>query len=192
MYVRIPHKKGFTLVEALVALSMFSIISMAVAWILIQSVRSTNVIWEQLATQNDGRAETSSIGSYPIASASSTAFVFYANVDDDIGREKVRFFIDGTDLKKGVIHPSGNPLNYNGTESIIIIAESVVNIAKNIPLFEYYDETYPVTSTPLIVPNNLTDIRVVRMQLELEKDPTATPVPLHVEAVVNIRNLKSN
>ncbi|KKT04053.1 MAG: hypothetical protein UV82_C0012G0038 [Candidatus Magasanikbacteria bacterium GW2011_GWD2_43_18] len=197
-------KKGFTLMEVMVALGMFALISVAVGWILIHSVRSTNIIWEQLATQNDGRAavqqfvddvrraETSSIGSYPIAAASSTAFVFYANVDDDIGREKVRFWIDGTDLKKGVINPSGNPLNYNGEEFVITIAESVVNITKNISLFEYYNETYPVTSTPLIVPDDLTDIRVVRMQLELEKDPTATPVPLHVEAVVSIRNLKSN
>ncbi len=190
--------------EVMVAIGMFAIISVAVGWILIHSVRSTDIIWEQLATQNDGRAavqqfvddvrraETSSIGSYPISDASSTSFVFYANVDNDNSREKVRFWIDGTDLKKGVIQPSGNPLNYDGEESVITIAESVVNIAKGIALFEYYDNTYPVTSTPLTVPDALTDIRIIRMQLELEKDPTATPVPLHVEAVVNIRNLKDN
>jgi len=204
MHRKACRKKGFTLMEAMVAIGMFAIISLAVAWILIRSVRSTNIIWEQLATQNDGRAavqqfvddvrraETSSIGSYPISDASSTSFIFYANVDDDSGREKVRFWIDGTDLKNGVIQSSGNPLKSDGEESVVTIAESVVNIAKGIPLFEYYDSTYPVTSTPLTVPDDLTDIRVIRMQLELEKDPTATPVPLHVEAVVNIRNLKDN
>ncbi|OIO19289.1 MAG: hypothetical protein CO029_01165 [Candidatus Magasanikbacteria bacterium CG_4_9_14_0_2_um_filter_41_10] len=204
MHIEIFSKKGFTLMEVMVAIGMFAIISVAVGWILIHSVRSTDIIWEQLATQNDGRAavqqfvddvrraETSSIGSYPISDASSTSFVFYANVDNDNSREKVRFWIDGTDLKKGVIQPSGNPLNYDGEESVITIAESVVNIAKGIALFEYYDNTYPVTSTPLTVPDALTDIRIIRMQLELEKDPTATPVPLHVEAVVNIRNLKDN
>lgn len=190
--------------EIMVALSIFALISVAVGWIFTRSIRSTDVIWTQLATQNDGRAaieqfvddvrraEISSIGSYPIAAASSTEFVFYANIDNDSSREKVRFFLDGTDLKKGVVKPSGEPLNYDGEESVVTVAEAVVNTTHSIPLFEYYDETYPVTSTPLTMPDQLTDIRIVRMQLELEKDPTKTPVPLHVESVASIRNLKSN
>jgi len=198
------HKKGFTLMEVLVALGIFALISVAVGWIFTTSLRSTNTIWEQLATQNDGRAalqqfvddvrraETSSIGSYPIASATTTEFTFYANIDNDSSREKVRFFLDGTDLKKGVVKPSGEPLNYDGAESIVTVAEAVVNTSHGIPLFEYYDDTYPVTSTPLTMPDELTDIRAVRIQLELEKDPDKTPVPLHVESVVSIRNLKDN
>jgi len=190
--------------EVLVALGIFALISVAVGWIFTTSLRSTNTIWEQLATQNDGRAalqqfvddvrraETSSIGSYPIASATTTEFTFYANIDNDSSREKVRFFLDGTDLKKGVVKPSGEPLNYDGAESIVTVAEAVVNTSHGIPLFEYYDDTYPVTSTPLTMPDELTDIRAVRIQLELEKDPDKTPVPLHVESVVSIRNLKDN
>ncbi len=195
---------GFTLVEVMVALGMFAWISVAVGWFVIQSLRSNTIIWDQLESQNDGRAvleqfvddvrraESSSIGGYPIADASTSSFTFFANIDSDIGRERVRFFLDGTDIKKGVIQPSGNPLNYNGTEEIVTIANYVVNTIVDVDLFEFYDETYPVTTTPLIVPDNLTDIRVVRIQVELEKDPDKTPVPLHVETVASIRNLKSN
>jgi prepilin-type N-terminal cleavage/methylation domain-containing protein len=202
--IKFYNKRGFTLVEMLVALGMFALISVAVGDIVIRSLRSNDVIWEQLKTQNDGRAvleqfvddvrraEPSSIGGYPIADASSSTFTFFANIDSDIGRERVRFFLDGTDVKKGVIEPSGDPLGYDGAENIVTVATDAVNIAKGVPLFEYYDETYPVTSTPLIVPENLTDIRLVRVQLELEKDPNETPVPLHVETIASVRNLKSN
>ncbi|PIR76525.1 MAG: hypothetical protein COU32_01525 [Candidatus Magasanikbacteria bacterium CG10_big_fil_rev_8_21_14_0_10_42_10] len=198
------HTHAFTLIEVVVALGMFALISVAVGWILINSVRSTNIIWDQLGVQNDGRAaleqfvddvrraETSSIGGYPISSATTTEFIFYANIDNDSGREKVRFWLDGTDLKKGVVQPSGSPLGYDGEESVVTVAQYVVNTQENIPLFEYYDETYPATTTPLAVPENLIHIRVVKMQLELEKDASKTPVPLHVETAVSIRNLKSN
>lgn len=205
MIVQKKHnKRGFTLVEALVALAMFSLISLAVGWFVIQSLRSNDVIWEQLKTQNDGRAvveqfvddvrraEPSSIGSYPIEDATTSTFTFFANIDSDIGRERIRFFLDGTDVKKGVIQPAGSPINYDGSETIVTIATDVVNLTKGADLFEYYDETYPVTTTPLTVPDQLTDIRAVRIQLELEKDPNETPVPLHVEATASIRNLKSN
>lgn len=197
-------KHGFTLIEAFVALGMFALIAVAVAWFVIQSLRSNDIIWEQLKTQNDGRAvveqfvddirraEPSSIGGYPIEDASTSTFVFFANIDSDIGRERIRFFLDGTDMKKGVIQPSGDPINYSGTENIVTVATDVVNLTKGADLFEYYDETYPVTTTPLTVPDDLTRIRAVRIQLELEKDPTETPVPLHVEATASIRNLKSN
>lgn len=197
-------KDAFTLIEVLVALGVFSLLSLSIAWIVITSLHSNAIIWEQLQTQHDGRAvleqfvddvrraEESSIGGYPIASATTTEFVFYANIDDDTGRERVRIFLDGTEVKKGIVEPSGNPLGYTGTESIVTIATDVVNTSHDVPLFEYYDETYPVTTTPLVMPNALTDIRAVRMQLELEKDPNATPVPLHVETVASIRNLKAN
>ncbi len=204
MFRNVQHKSGFTLVEVLVALSMFAMISVAVGWFVIQSLRSTDIIWDQLDSQNDGRAileqfvddvrraEPSSVGGYPIESASSSEFIFFANIDNDIGRERVRIFLDGTNIKKGVVQPSGDPLGYAGEETFVTVATYAVNTAVGTPLFEYYDETYPVTSTPLTVPDDLTDIRIVRMQIELEKDPDKTPVPLHVEAVAGIRNLKQN
>ena len=202
--VQCNNVRGFTLIEVLVALAMFALIAVAVGDLVIRSLRSNDVIWEQLETQHDGRAvleqvvddvrraEPSSIGSYPIADATSSTLTFFANVDSDIGRERVRFFLDGTDVKKGVVQPSGNPINYSGEESIIVVATDVVNTSSNIPLFEYYDESYPVTTTPLTVPDELTDIRAVRVQLEIDSDPNASPVALHVETVVSVRNLKSN
>lgn len=198
----IPYK-GFTLIEVLVAIGIFVLLSLGITWLLITSLRSNAVIWEQLATQNGGRrvlqqvvddirrAEDSSIGSYLIESASSTEFIFFANIDDDTARERIRFFVEGTDFKKGTIEPTGSPLEYDPADEIIVtLAEDVKNLEEGTPTFSFYDENYTGTEAALTEPIDTPDIRVVRIQLELEEDPTQTPVPLHVETTVQIRNLK--
>lgn len=196
------NHNGFTLIELIVAIGIFMILSLGISWILITSLRSNAVIWEQLATQTDGRrvlrdvvdeirrAEDSSIGSYMIQSASSTAFTFFANIDADTSRERIHYYVDGERLLKGVIHPSGEPLSYDGTEEVVVLATDVKNIEEGVPVFTYFGEDYTGTEDPLPSPVTTTDIRAVKIQLELEEDPTQTPVPLHVETTVQIRNLK--
>lgn len=195
--------KGFTLIEVLVAIGIFLLLTTGITWMLITAIRSNEVIWEQLATQSGGRrvlqevvddirrAEDSSIGSYLIEAASSTEFIFFANIDSDTARERIRFFIEGTDFKKGVVEPTGSPLSYDtANEVIVTLAEDVKNLEEGTPVFLYYDENYTGSEDPLVEPVETPNIRVVRVQLELEEDPTQTPVPLHVETTVQIRNLK--
>lgn len=198
------HHRGFTLIEVLVALAVFGIVSVGASWILITSLRSNTVLWEQLETQNHGRrvlqevvdmvrrAEDSSIGSYSIAAASSTEFIFYANIDDDASRERIRLFLDGELFRRGVIHPTGTPLSYDTTEDIVTLADAVKNIEEGTDTFLYYDASYTGTEAALAQPVTTTDIRAVRVQLELEEDPTKTPVPLFVDTLVQIRNLKDD
>jgi prepilin-type N-terminal cleavage/methylation domain-containing protein len=201
------NKKGFTLIEVLVAMGIFALIIGTVVWIFIYSLRYNAVLWEQLKTQTDGRrvlqevvddarrAEQSSIGSFAIVTADEYELSFYANIDNDSLREKIRFWIDDGDitLKKGVIKPTGNPLEYvSGNETVVEIAHDVVNRNKSIPLFLYYDEKSYPTSNALLQPVALTDVSTVKVQLELEEDPNETPIPLHVESTVHIRSLKTN
>ncbi|PLX26584.1 hypothetical protein C0581_04090 [Candidatus Parcubacteria bacterium] len=198
------NKTGVTLVEVIISIGIFSIITFGANWLIVNSLRSNTVIWEQLTTQSEGRkvlkqvvnevrkAEESSVGSFPIAIASDNELAVYANVDSDSFRERIRFWLDGTTLKRGIIKPSGNPLSYTQTEHVVEIAHEVKNIEQGVPVFVYYDEAYTGTQSALTSPISLTDIHVIRVQLELEKDPTKTPVPLHVESLLNIRNLKTN
>ncbi len=201
----IKNQNGFTVLELTVAVAIFAILSLAVSWLVIRSWRSNAVIWEQLTTQNDGRkavkqvvddvrrAEESSLGSFPIVLADDYELAFYANIDNDSIRERVRFWLDDSNLKKGIIEPTGNPLQYDiQTETEVIIASDVVNTTSSVPVFSYYDSSYTGEESAMITPANITDLRVVKVQLELEKDPTETPVPLHVESTVQIRNLKDN
>jgi len=196
--------KGFTLMELIVAIGIFVIIAFAANWLFVRGLRYNNVIWEQLTTQSEGRraiqqvvdivrkAEESSVGSYPIELADEYELIIFANVDDDSFRERVRFWLDGTTFKRGIVQPSGNPLNYSGAEDVVELAHDVVNITKPEPLFLYYNESYTGTEDPLSTPASVVDVKVVRIRLEVEKDPTETPIPLQVESTVHIRNLKSN
>ncbi|HLD31381.1 MAG TPA: prepilin-type N-terminal cleavage/methylation domain-containing protein [Patescibacteria group bacterium] len=193
---------GFSLLEVIIVIAIVSLLVSGLTALVIYSFRYNAVIWEQLKTQNEGRqalqkvvdivrrAESSNIGSFALESASSTTLVLYANVDGDAYRERVRFYLAGTDFKMGVIKPSGTPLAYEGEETEKILASDVVNLTKDEPVFLYYDEDYTGSEGALIEPIEAANVRSVRLHLELEKDPTETPVPLQVETLVQIRNLK--
>lgn len=200
-----PDKRGFSIFEIVITLGLFILLSGSIVWILITSFRSNAVVWEQLRAQQEGRhalttmvdilraAETSSIGSFPIESAEDYELVLFANTNSDTLRERVRLFLTSTTLYQGVTAPTGTPFTYEGaTEVQTILATDVVNIDEGSPLFLYYDGTYTGTEDPLVTPVDITEIRVVSVQLELESDPTKTPVPLHVQGSAQIRNLKEN
>lgn len=200
------HTHGFTVVEFLAGFGIAALVTVAASTLLIYASRYNGVIWNQLSAQSEGRkviqtmvddirkAESSSIGGYPIQSASSTEFIFFSNIDDDLYRERIRYTLkhDYT-IQKGVIKPSGTPLQYlSANETTTTLAHFVKNDLSNIPLFSYYTSAYMGTSTPMPKPVTTTLIRVVKVQIELEKDPNKTPVAFRVEGVAHIRNLKEN
>ena len=192
------------MLEVLVSLGIFLLLIIPTSEMLIHSFRYNAIIWEQLKTQNDGRralrevvdivrkAESSSLGAYSVVAASNYDLTIYSNIDKDSYREKVRFWLDGTTLKKNIIKPGGNPLGYSDAGITTELAHDAVNIAKSIPLFVYYDENFTGTQASLTTPIDVTKVRMIKIDLELEKDPTETPVPLRVESMAQIRNLKTN
>jgi type II secretory pathway pseudopilin PulG len=203
MKVTYNNKKGYTLFEVLIAISIFIILTFGVAWVLIISLRTNSIVWDQLGGQNEARkvleqvvddvrrAEESSLGSYPFEIVSEYEIIFYANIDNDSFRERVHYWLDGTTFKKGVITPSGSPLVYDPIdEQVVEIAHDVVNVSSSVPIFLYYDELYTGTQDSISDPVGLTAVRVIRLQLEIEHDVEKSPVPLHVESVVSVRSLK--
>lgn len=196
--------RGFTLLEAIVAIGIFALTVGSIIEIMNFSFRSRNIVWEQLATQNEGRktiqdftnqlrtATQSSIGGYPIAAASTSSITFYSNIDTDTWRERVRYFMSGTTLRRGVIKPSGNPLAYNSASEVI--TDIVHDITTSTPVFYYYGENFngSTNTSSLSYPIDVTQIRVVGIRLYMEEDPHLSPAPLLVEGKVSIRNLKDN
>ena len=197
------NNKGLTLLEVIVAIGIFSLIVGAIMQIFLFSWRNNAIVWEQLATQNEGRkviqdfsnelreASASSIGSYPIESASGAAIVFFSNIDSDSLVERIRYFTSGTTLKKGVIKPASSPLAYiTSTETITDVAHDVANGTSTI--FSYYNENFSGAQSPLSSPVTIAQIRMVKISLRLEEDPNLSPVPFYIESKVAIRNLKNN
>ena len=205
MKIILSDNSGFTLLEVLVAMGIFLLMIFGVSGIWSYASRSKNVIWEQLSAQNEGRktvqdftnelrtATQSSIGSFAIESPTTSSLIFYSNIDSDSWRERVRYFLAGSILKKGVTKPSGNPLSYSSSNEVVVeVAHGVTN--GNEPIFTYYGENYngATSTSTLSYPINVTTIRLVGIKLRLERYPDLSPAPVWVESKVEIRNLKAN
>lgn len=196
------NNQGVTLVEVLVSIGIFAFLVVGISSLFLTSWKYNKIVWEQLKTQNEGRkvtrditnelrvASLSSIGAYPIESASSTEIIFYSNIDSDSLKERVRYFLSGRTLKKGVIKPTGSPMVYSSNnETITEIAHDLVT---STILLSYYDSDFSGAQTKLSSPVDVTQIRVVGISLTLEEDPNASPVPFYIESKVMLRNLKDN
>lgn len=195
--------RAFTLVEILVAVAIFSLIIVAIGSFQADIFSLNTIIQAGLENQNEAKkvirpfanevrsASQSNLGAYPIKLASSTAFTFYSDIDNDNLKEEVRYFLEDGNFKKSVIEPSGEPLSYNPSDAQII---NIVHDVTNANIFEYYDSSYDgtSTSTPLAFPVTPSDVRLVKVQLIIDSNPDKPPAPLYVTTQVSIRNLKDN
>ena len=203
MKIFLRDNRGITLVEIIVAVSVFSFLALAITSLFLTSWRYNSIVWEQLKTQNEGRKATqdfvnelrtasqSSIGAYPIEAAATTSVTFYTNIDTDTLRERVRYFMSNRNLKRGVIKPTGNPLTYNSLNEVVTeVAHDVANTTT--PVFYYYDSNYSGAEAALTYPIDVTAIRVIKITLQLDENPNLTPTPFFIESKGLLRNLKDN
>lgn len=201
--MKIFKKRGFTLVEIVVATAIAAVIFMAVFDFGNGIFSFNSNAQKNLSAQSDGRrvlksivkelrsTSPSSLGSYPIALASSTAVTFFADIDNDAYKEQIRYFLSGKDLKRGVIKPSGYPLSYNpANEQISNLIGDINNGAT--PIFDYFDSNYTGTSTPLSQPVQVAKVRLIRITVKIEKDPNKLLGPIIITSQVFLRNLKDN
>ncbi len=196
---------GFTIVELVVSLSIFTVLSLGVIGLVSFVFTGSSQQANLLSDADQGRRIAFSInselrnsvisetGAYPIASAGDQQLLFYSNVDKDSDIERVRYYLQNGKLYKGVVKPSGNPLTYNSaTETTVAVQNNVAN--GSTPLFFYYDETYNGTvENPLAQPVNVTDVRFVKLSLRIYNKAGLKNTTFYtVTAGAAIRNLKTN
>lgn len=195
--------KGFSVIELLVGIFILILIGVAVVTFQKDIFSLNRFLSGSLEAQDEARralkmitAEArslspSSIGAYPIAEANQTSFIFYSNIDSDSLKERVRYFLNGTVLKKGVIKPSGNPLSYNPADEVV--SEVVHNVANGAtPIFSYYDANYDGTTPPLEEPVDIPSVRLVKITILIDKDPSQPPGVITLTTQISMRNLKDN
>ncbi|MBI2030652.1 prepilin-type N-terminal cleavage/methylation domain-containing protein [Candidatus Kaiserbacteria bacterium] len=196
-------ESGFSLIEILVGIGIFTLIGIAI-YTFQRDVFSLNrVIVSNLSVQDEVRrtlkimsaeirtASPSSLGAYALTQTATSSFTFYSNIDSDASKERVRYFLSGTTLKKGVIKPSGSPLTYNPANEVVTeLIHDLANTATS--TFTYYDEDYDGTSPPLAEPIDISAVRLVKIMLVIDKDPAALPASMTLTTQVSIRNLKDN
>lgn len=202
----VPKKTpGFTLLEVMVAVSIFVVIILIWNKFIIQSWRSISFGQEQLEsihqaqkgleimTQELREAITAENGAYALEKASDQEVIFYSDIDQDASTERVRYFLNGTSLIKGVIEPSGDPLEYLPENEIETIAAQFINNG-TIPIFTYFNENYPsdTENNPLPSPTRLIETKLMHILLLVNVNPQKAPQNFAVESDVQLRNLKTN
>jgi len=194
------RNNGFTLLEVLVVLSISTALVMLVAEFIISGYRANLFGREQdLAIQNARKvnkilvnelreAIQSERGDYILDLTEDNQLSFYSDIDKDSNVEKVRYFLDGTVLKRGLINPTGDPLEYLlENETISEIAEFLNNQSE--PVFTYYDTSNNIIADPS---TNKTSIRLVHISLKINVTPAIAPMDYYVEMDAQLRNLKDN
>jgi prepilin-type N-terminal cleavage/methylation domain-containing protein len=195
---------GFTLVEVLVGVAIIAFLTVT-ATTFQKDIFSLNFsLQSSLTAQLDARhvlkvmvaemrkTSPSELGAYPIALASSTGITFYSDVDNNGVKDQVRYFLSGKTIRKGVTAPSGSPLTYNlANEKLTTIISDFV-ASSTLPLFQYYPTTYSGTGAALTVPIDIPSVRLVTINVIIDRDQNKSPIPLIVTSSVTLRNLKDN
>lgn len=197
-------RQGFTLIEVLLVNAIVAIvlISITVIWQMIvnnynfsmsqfQLTEDVNLAVRQLETELR-QAEEAMQGAYPLSVMDDYQIAFYADIDNNSTIEKIRYWVDSGKLQRGVIEPTGNPPTYQAsTEKVRMIATNVITTS---PLFTYYNDAWPqdVINNPLSVPLRPLHTRLVKITIPIQLQSDQLQASHSAEAIVQIRNLKSN
>ena len=197
---QLKNNKGFTLIEMLVYVLIFSSLVFLSSDFIINGFRSTTYGIEQeeatkiakktvdYMTLEIREAKRSNRGDYLLDDVSTQSFSFYSDIDSDSNVEKIRYFLDGDTLKKGIIEPLGSPLEYLSSNEIIEIVANDVN-NQLIDIFTYYDTNQNI----IINPGGDRDrIRLVKINLLINVTPEIMPADYIINMDVHLRNLKDN
>jgi prepilin-type N-terminal cleavage/methylation domain-containing protein len=198
------NNSGFTLVELLISIFIISILTVIINTFARDVFYMAYTLSDSMSAQFDTRhivntmaselreSAPSSLGAYQLALTSDNAITFYSDTNNDGLEDQVRYFLNGTDLLKGVTVPTGSPLTYNIANEKINTLISGVVASSTQPIFQYYPSTYIGTGSPLVQPVNIANISFVRITVIIDKNTNHSPSQVVVTSGVSLRNLKNN
>lgn len=128
-------------------------------------------------------------GSFPLVSIDPYSIVLYSDTDKDSSVEKVRYFLSGTNWKRGVTNATGTPPTYPSTnERVTIVSDFVRNNEQSLPIFHYYDSSGAEITNMTLVSN----VTFVKADLVVNISPTHLPDEFLLRSSATIRNLRPN
>lgn len=194
---------GMTLVEAIVIVSLFTLIMLVVmnsisslykinAYTIAQAYQVRNARTGTQALTRDIREMTfADDGTYPLARMEPHLIGFYSDIDRDDSVEYVEYELAATTFfYKRVYNATGGVPAYDTTtpDETYLLSEYAQNIEQGTSTFFYYD-TNGNLSTPA---TPVTDISYVQIQLIINIDPVRDPGEFMLRSSAALRNVIEN
>lgn len=195
-------QKGMTLVETVVAISIYTILVLAITSSTATFYRYNSYALEQANEIDNARRgvtqwnrdakemATGEDGTWPMAIIGEHRLGYYSDIDRDDSVEYVEYVLASTTLRKFIYNPTGSPATYDLTtpDSEEILSEYVRNINQATSTFFYYDNN----GTQLASTSPLLDVRYIQMQVIVNIDPDRNPGEFMLRSSLAPRNLKDN
>lgn len=196
---------GFSLVEMIVVLGLFSIVSLVVSENIVTFYRLNGYTIAQAYQVETARRGIEQLvqdlremtyaddGTFPLVVMEEYKVGFFSDIDRDDSVEYVEYMLSTTTatLEKRIFNATGTPKTYNTTgtpDEVNIMSEYVQNDIQNTPMFVYYD----TNGQPATGATNITDIRYVQMNVIVNIDPIRDPGEFMLRSSASLRNLKGS
>lgn len=197
--------QGFTLVELLIAGVLFVSIVAGVAALILYYLKSFSFSFEEQQSISQAQYAISTMlrelrearsgenGAWPMAQTDDATVVFYSDVTNDGRTDRVRYFLSGTDLQKGIIEPSLAPVSYPVANEVIQTIATSIDLGGK-AMFTYYNGNYPtdITNNPLTPANRVLNTRFVGIYVRVNIQADYAAAPYELNSGVQIRSLKDN
>jgi prepilin-type N-terminal cleavage/methylation domain-containing protein len=198
-------RRGFTLLEVIIAGFMFAVIVAAVAGFSAFYFQNYSFSYEEQQSvgqlqyaitqmvRDIREARSGDDGAWPITTTTDTQFVFFSDVTGDGRTDKVRYFLDGTDLKRGIIEPTAVPVTYPPANEKIKVMVGNINLNGK-PMFTYYNGNWPAdtVNNPLPAASRLLSTRLVGVYLRIDISSNSGSQPYEASSSVQMRSMKDN
>jgi type II secretory pathway pseudopilin PulG len=188
------NQKGWLLVESLIAIAIFSIISVVFVKMIFETFRA----WQQAQSHNELQSQLISSLNFvekelraatQILDASSNSITFKGyGISESSPPDQIRYFVSSNKLKRGIILPTGEPPDYTydpNSETIKTITNFIVGGQPN---FRYYDQS----GILLLEPVGEDQVTLVEVILSLDNDTVKPPPAVTASTKIHLRNRKTN
>jgi len=195
-------QSGMTLVEAVVAVSIFAVLMTAVFGSVTYLYQQNAYGIEQSAEVNNARRgmtqwnrdvkemTTAEDGTYPLVIFEPHRLGYYSDTDQDDSVEYVEYELVGTDFLKRTYNPTGNPATYDTTtpDSEETLSIYVQNNNQGTSTFFYFDNN----GNELTSSDPVLGVRYIQAQVIVNIDPVRNPGEFMLRSSLAPRNLKDN
>jgi len=198
-------KSGMTLVEVIVAISIFTIAMLAITGGATQLYKINGYTISQAYQVDYARRGTDSLirdiremtyaddGAFPLSIMGEHRIGFFSDIDRDDNVEYVEYELVGvgsTTLEKRIYNSSGVApfYNFSSPDETYTLSEYVQNASFGSSTFMYYNSNGVIASSTTLV----TDIRYVQAQIIVNVDPVRDPGQYMLRSSAALRNLKDN